>query len=120
LNTNSDDAAITWAIISLAHSLKLKVVAEGVETPEQLDMLRDQACDEIQGFYFSMPQSAFDCAVMMRDERRLHWETPLNAPSEGHWRTRHEAGQADPLAEPDHQNPGDTLVKARLKLSQAA
>ncbi len=97
LSPDSDDAAITWAIISLAHSLKLKVVAEGVETPEQLDMLRDRACDEMQGFYFSTPQSAFDCALMLRDEKCLHWETPLNAPSEGHWRTRQDATQADAL-----------------------
>jgi EAL domain-containing protein (putative c-di-GMP-specific phosphodiesterase class I) len=97
LSPDSDDAAITWAIISLAHSLKLKVVAEGVETTEQLDMLLDRACDEIQGFYFSVPQSASDCALMLRDEKRLHWETPLNAPSEGHWRTRQDATQADAL-----------------------
>jgi EAL domain-containing protein (putative c-di-GMP-specific phosphodiesterase class I) len=94
LSPDSDDAAITWAIISLAHSLKLKVVAEGVETTEQLDMLRDRACDEVQGFYFSTPQSAADCAQMLRDERRLHWETPLNAPGKGHWRTRQDVCQA--------------------------
>jgi diguanylate cyclase (GGDEF)-like protein len=99
LSPESDDAAITWAIISLAHSLKLKVVAEGVETTEQLDMLRDRACDEIQGFYFSVPQSAFDCALMLRAEKRLHWETPANgnANNEGHWRTRQDANQADAL-----------------------
>ena len=112
LSPDSEDAAITWAIISLAHSLKLRVVAEGVETPEQLDMLRDRACDEMQGFYFSAPQSAFDCALMMRDERRLHWETPLNANGEGHWRTRLNADKADPLVPPDPQRPEDDASKA--------
>ena len=120
LNPDSDDAAITWAIISLAHSLKLKVVAEGVETAEQLDMLRDRACDEMQGFYFSVPQSAADCAKMLRDERRLHWETPFNAPSEGHWRTRLNANKADALLQPDAQRPEDAASQAALAASQTA
>ena len=121
LSTDSDDAAITWAIISLAHSLKLKVVAEGVETTEQLDMLRDRACDEVQGFYFSTPQSAFDCALMLRDERRLHWEVPFNAPSEGHWRTRLDADKADPLmaVESEPQGKVDAVSKAPLAATQA-
>ncbi len=53
INTNDDDAAIAMAIISMAHSLKLKVVAEGVETKDQLMMLCDQKCDAIQGYFFS-------------------------------------------------------------------
>lgn len=52
---DADDAAITVAIISMAHRLKLKVIAEGVETKEQLDFLRAHGCDEIQGYYFSRP-----------------------------------------------------------------
>jgi diguanylate cyclase (GGDEF)-like protein len=48
-----DDAAIVEAIISMAHTLKLRVVAEGVETKEQLDFMRRHGCDIIQGFYFS-------------------------------------------------------------------
>ncbi len=56
------DAAITRAIIAMAHSLGLEVVAEGVEEPAQLDFLRANQCDEIQGFLFSrpIPSSEFD------------------------------------------------------------
>jgi len=53
INTNDDDAAIAMAIISMAHSLKLKVIAEGVETKDQLMMLCEQRCDAIQGYFFS-------------------------------------------------------------------
>jgi diguanylate cyclase (GGDEF)-like protein len=49
------DAAITRTIISLAHGLGLEAVAEGVETPEQLAFLKDNGCDEFQGYYFSPP-----------------------------------------------------------------
>lgn len=86
MNTNSDDSAIIWAIINLAHILKLKVVAEGVETVQQLDMLHEQGCDEIQGFYFSEPVSADDCALMLREVRCLNWVPQLNTPGGGHWR----------------------------------
>jgi EAL domain-containing protein (putative c-di-GMP-specific phosphodiesterase class I) len=50
-----EDASIVRAIVSLAHSLRLKVVAEGVETPTQLDFLRVVGCDEHQGYHFSRP-----------------------------------------------------------------
>ena len=53
--TDPEDAMIASAIISLAHSLKLKVVAEGVETEAQLNFLRARGCDEIQGYYFARP-----------------------------------------------------------------
>ncbi len=49
----SGDSVIAQAIISLGHNLHLKVIAEGVETDEQLQFLRDHHCDEIQGFRFS-------------------------------------------------------------------
>jgi diguanylate cyclase (GGDEF)-like protein len=51
--TRSDDACIVRAIVSLAHCLKLKVVAEGVETSEQLTILKSLGCDQYQGYYFS-------------------------------------------------------------------
>jgi EAL domain-containing protein (putative c-di-GMP-specific phosphodiesterase class I) len=78
ITTNREDAAITLAIISLAHSLKLKVVAEGVETEEQLRFLSEHACDEMQGYYFSKPVAPSECETMLRETRRL--ELPLEAP----------------------------------------
>ncbi len=52
---DGDDAAITEAIIAMAHSLRLRVIAEGVETEEQLRFLRAHGCDEMQGYHFSRP-----------------------------------------------------------------
>jgi diguanylate cyclase (GGDEF)-like protein len=62
----SDDASIVQAIISLAHSLRLKVVAEGVETAEQLRSLRAMGCDQYQGFHFSPPLPANEFADLLR------------------------------------------------------
>jgi diguanylate cyclase (GGDEF)-like protein len=61
LMSNPDDASIVKAIISLAHNLRLRVVAEGVETEEQLVFLRELGCDQYQGFYCSpaVPADAF-------------------------------------------------------------
>jgi len=64
-----EDASIVCAIVSLAHSLRLKVVAEGVETPVQLDYLRAAGCDEYQGFHFSRPLPAADFERLIRESR---------------------------------------------------
>jgi diguanylate cyclase (GGDEF)-like protein len=64
--TSADDAAIVQAIISLAHSLRLKVVAEGVETLEQAEFLRRHGCDEFQGYYFCRPIQAGALLELLR------------------------------------------------------
>ena len=62
LATDSDDATIVRAIITLGHNLGLKVVAEGVELPEQLDFLRLNHCDEAQGFIYCRPVDSHELA----------------------------------------------------------
>jgi len=63
---NPDDAKITAAIISMAQSLRLKVIAEGVEDEAQLSFLRDHKCDETQGYYFSKPLAVDKVADKLR------------------------------------------------------
>ena len=63
---NSDDAAITTAIISMAKSLSLKVIAEGVENEAQMSFLRARHCDEIQGYFFSKPLAVDEFAEALR------------------------------------------------------
>jgi EAL domain-containing protein (putative c-di-GMP-specific phosphodiesterase class I) len=71
LTTSPPDAAIALAIIGMAHSLDLEVVAEGVETAEQLAYLRSHGCDQIQGYYFSRPLPAPDLEALLRTKKRL-------------------------------------------------
>lgn len=66
VTTNPQDAAITTAVIILGHSLNLRVVAEGVETENQLDFLRVLKCNEVQGFLFSPPVPAEKAAELIR------------------------------------------------------
>lgn len=66
-NTNPNDAAIAKAIISIGHSLNLKVIAEGVETKEQLTYLRAQGCDEVQGYFFSRPVPVEDFPRLLEE-----------------------------------------------------
>ena len=65
---NTDDAAITAAIISMAKSLRLKVIAEGVENEAQMSFLRAHQCDEIQGYYFSKPLAVDKVADKLRGD----------------------------------------------------
>jgi len=69
VTSNSDDRAITNAIIAMAHSLRLRVVAEGVETREQADFLRARNCDELQGYLFSRPVPASDFTHLLEREK---------------------------------------------------
>ena len=73
---NPDDAAITAAIIAMARKLSLKVLAEGVETEEQMAFLRLHQCDEIQGYYFSKPLAAHEAGVKLRAD---HPEVQIQA-----------------------------------------
>ena len=66
ISTDSHDAAIVKAIVAMARGLQLEVVAEGVETKEQLDFLKILRCDEYQGNYFSKPLPAEEFERLMR------------------------------------------------------
>ncbi len=68
---DDENVAITSAIISMARSLKMQVVAEGVETEEQLHFLRQLVCDEIQGYLFSPPVPADKFSVMLKENKCL-------------------------------------------------
>ncbi|MGB8954143.1 MAG: EAL domain-containing protein, partial [Tumebacillaceae bacterium] len=65
---DSDDGAIATAIIAMAHSLNLNVIAEGVETADQLEFLGERGCDEMQGFLISRPVPATDFENLLRHE----------------------------------------------------
>lgn len=71
ITADSDDASITRAVITMAHHLKLKVVAEGVETEGQLSLLISSQCDVIQGYFFARPLSVEDMAICLREGRHL-------------------------------------------------
>jgi EAL domain-containing protein (putative c-di-GMP-specific phosphodiesterase class I) len=71
VTSNPDDAAITLTIINMAHTLKLRVIAEGVETEGQLRYLQRHGCHEVQGYYFSRPVGAEEAARLIREDRWL-------------------------------------------------
>jgi EAL domain-containing protein (putative c-di-GMP-specific phosphodiesterase class I) len=74
-----EDASIVRAIVSLAHSLRLKVVAEGVETPAQLEFLRAIGCDEYQGYHFSRPLPGNEFERLIREKANSEPLTPEDA-----------------------------------------
>ncbi|MFK3797532.1 MULTISPECIES: putative bifunctional diguanylate cyclase/phosphodiesterase [unclassified Pseudomonas] len=75
LNEGTEDAAITRAIIAMAHSLDLKVVAEGVENAEQLAFLRAHDCDEVQGYLISRPVEASAMGDVLRNYSSVAWSS---------------------------------------------
>jgi diguanylate cyclase (GGDEF)-like protein/PAS domain S-box-containing protein len=68
ISGDAGNKSIAQAIIAMAHSLKLNVIAEGVETKEQVDFLREHGCDEIQGYYVSKPLAAADAVAFIQEK----------------------------------------------------
>jgi EAL domain-containing protein (putative c-di-GMP-specific phosphodiesterase class I) len=66
LPSNQDDATIAQAVITMGHALRLKIVAEGVETAAQRDFLAANRCDQMQGYFFSKPLPADQCAALFK------------------------------------------------------
>ncbi|HEY5762352.1 MAG TPA: EAL domain-containing protein [Rhodocyclaceae bacterium] len=81
---SAGDASITRAVIHMGHELALKVVAEGVETAEQLEALQIAGCDEIQGYYFSRPLPPKDILELLRSGRTL----PVRSGADGEYEQR--------------------------------
>ena len=71
INSDADDAAIAQAVITLGHTLNLRVIAEGVETAEQLAFLRKNLCDEMQGYLFGKPIPAHEFGKLLESGRTL-------------------------------------------------
>jgi len=71
IHTNPDDAAIAGAIVAMAHSLGLSVVAEGVEKKEQADLLATLGCDQVQGYYYARPMAAIAFAERVQEQQNL-------------------------------------------------
>jgi diguanylate cyclase (GGDEF)-like protein len=79
LTVDPSDAAIASSIIAMAHNLNLKVIAEGVETAEQLAFLKDRRCDEMQGYLFSRPLPSEELERMLkRRGRRSRARAPVD------------------------------------------
>jgi len=76
ITTNPDDAAIAEAVIAMAHSMRMWVTAEGVESLEQLELLRSLNCDEMQGYFISRPVPAEEFEELLRNHHG--WAVPRN------------------------------------------
>ncbi len=71
ITTDADDAMITRTIIDLAHNLRMRVIAEGVESAAQLAFLLRNNCDELQGYYYSKPLPVEACTALLKEGRKL-------------------------------------------------
>lgn len=74
--TDAADAAIANTIVTLGHSLNMEVIAEGVETRDQWDFVRDLGCDAMQGYYYSRPMNAEDFTALLASDRRITVQEP--------------------------------------------
>ena len=70
IDRDPDNLAIASAIINLGHTLRLNVIAEGVETAAELELLRQNRCDQAQGFYFARALRAADMEALLRSSVR--------------------------------------------------
>jgi len=77
VQSNLDDATIVKAIINLAHSLNMRVIAEGAETSGQIEFLREHQCDQVQGYFFGRPISYDNLLVLLELERESGFESML-------------------------------------------
>jgi EAL domain-containing protein (putative c-di-GMP-specific phosphodiesterase class I) len=71
ITADSDDAAITTAIIAMAHNLKLGVIAEGVVSEDQQSFLYERGCDAVQGYLFSRPVPAEEFIKLVKEKKHL-------------------------------------------------
>ena len=78
IDINSDDRNIVQTIIAMGHSMKLGIVAEGIEKIEHLDFLRENACDEVQGYFISRPVPAEDFLEFLQ-----RWESDISGKDDG-------------------------------------
>jgi EAL domain-containing protein (putative c-di-GMP-specific phosphodiesterase class I) len=97
LPQNSEDKAIADAIISLGRALGLTIIAEGVETIDQEDFLREHACDEVQGYLFSRPVPADEIPAFVRAMGGPRTAPTSLAPTLADLRAHHLDEGAEPL-----------------------
>ena len=80
IDRDPDNLAIVGAIINLGHTLRLTVIAEGVETVAQLELLRQHRCDQAQGFHFAGALPAADMEVLLGRSALRESTTPRGVP----------------------------------------
>lgn len=113
----SDGASLVKTMISLAHSLRMTVVAEGVETEEQLELLKGQQCDAVQGFYFCHPVAPPEFEAFLRKCRPSRIAAGANA-AESQTMTVMEGGGQSDWTEPHERRDQKVLEAALLQTKQ--